>query len=114
MRQGKGHGAYSLALERSPNNGFISNRELGQTASWENLAFRDVEGIENGDYIVAASACSFDISYKLPSHQLVHVPAKERRVQGDLSLEVVKEEHVGRDDTENWMLGVYILKRLQL
>jgi len=70
--------AHRLALERSPNYGTVANRELGQSAAWENAAFRDIKGVHDGDDIVASSAGSLNIPQKLASNQLVHILAEVR------------------------------------
>jgi len=87
-------GSYSLALERSPNHSLVSNCELGQPATWKDLPFGDVKGVEDGDDVVSTSAGSLNVLHQLPSDQLVHVAAKVGRVQGHLSLKIVKEEHL--------------------
>lgn len=85
---------YHFALEGTPDHGAVADDELGQAASGENLALRNVEGVHDGDDVVAALAGSLNISQQLRGDQVVHVLPKVGRVQGDPALEVVEEEHV--------------------
>lgn len=88
-------GINRLSFEWPPYDCAISNSKLCETIARQDPAFGNVEGVHDGDDVVAAGAGTFDIFQQLASHQIVHVTAKVGRVQGDPPLHVVEEEHVG-------------------
>jgi hypothetical protein len=93
-----------LAFERPPHHSAISDSEFSHTETREDSTFRDFESIHDGDDKVAASACAFDILQELACHELVHVATHERRVQSDLTFQVIKEKHDEMDSEEAKML----------
>lgn len=86
--------SYGLTLKGSPYNSAVSNSKLSQATAGQDATFGDVKGIHDGDDEVSASACTLDVLQQLSCDQLVHVPTEVGRVQRDLSLEIVEEEHL--------------------
>jgi len=50
-----------FVLERPPNDSTIANGELSQAAAGKDTPLRYIKCIHNGDHIVVAGACPFDI-----------------------------------------------------
>ena len=87
---------YGFPFKGSPNYSFVSNCKLCQSAPWKYFSFRDLEGVQYGYDIIAPGASALYVLHQLSGDQLVHIPAEIWRVQGDLALKAVEEEHFAR------------------
>ena len=85
---------HSLVLEWSPHHSSISDSKFGQTASWDNATLGNIEGVHDRNDVVLACAGSLDVGEQLLGNKVAHVLAEIGRMQGDLALKVVEEEHL--------------------
>ncbi len=54
-------GVDSLALERSPDDGAVTDGKLGQAVTGQDFALGDVKGVHDGDDVIAAGAGTLDV-----------------------------------------------------
>lgn len=93
---GHDYGVNCFALERPPDHSSVSNCKLGQATARKNTTLRDIKSIHDGYDIVTSGTSTFNVLKEFAGDQVVHVLAKVRRVEGYPALEVIKEEHGGR------------------
>lgn len=67
---------YRFALEGSPDDCSIADSKLGQPIAGKNPALGDVEGVHDGDDVVAPGTRALDIFEQLAGDELMHVAAK--------------------------------------
>lgn len=84
---------HSLVLEWSPHDSSISDSELGQATPWDNATLGNIKGVHDRNDVVLSRAGSLDVGEQLLGDKVAHVLAEVRRMQGDLALKVVEEEH---------------------